>query len=196
MAAAAMCTMVEATMASASPNAAPSASASATAGAKAPGQGKTPGGDQAQLAKVAAGLHVSVHRLITALDNLKKAIGQGTSKPDALAAFAKELGVGVEQAKAALGELGGGGKVKMPGSGVPAEAVRLLAGELHISLDRARQVFGDIEKLRPTSRDITTDPGFIRIARGLGITPKQLVAALTDMKEELAGSAPKPAPGK
>jgi hypothetical protein len=194
--AAVMCTMVGATIAAASPSAAPSSTAasssSATAGDKAPGKGGG-GIDNAQLAKVAASLHVSVQRLTTALGNLKKAFGQGTSKVDAVAAFAKELGVSVKQAEAALGELGGG-KVKQPGSGVPAEAVHLLAGELHISVDRARQVFTDIEKLQPRSRDITADPGFIRIARGLGITPQQLVTALIDVKEKLAGSAPKAPP--
>ena len=61
----------------------------------APGKpGKGGGGvEQAKFAKVAASLHVTVQQLITALQNMKKAIGQGTSPADALAAFAKELGV-------------------------------------------------------------------------------------------------------
>lgn len=199
MVAAAMCTVLGTAVASASPTAAPSTSASATVGAKAPGPGQQKGGGgigQAELAKVAASLHVSVQRLTTALVNLKKAIGQGTSPSDALAAFAKELGVSVAQAKAALAELSGGAKAGKPSAGEQAAAARILADELHVSVDRARQVLAELEKLRPASRDITTDPGFVRIARGLGITPQQLATDLVQMKEKLAGSASAPVPTK
>lgn len=198
MVAAAMCTVLGTAAASASPTAAPSTSASATVGATAPGPGQKKGGgiSQAELAKVAASLHVSVKRLTTALQNMKKAIGQGTSPSDALAAFAKELGVSVAQVKAALVELGGGAKAGKPGPGDQAEAARILAGELHVSVDRARQVLTEIQRLHPASHDVTTDPGFVRIARGLGITPQQLAADLVQMKEKLAGSAPAKAPTK
>lgn len=199
MVAAAMCTVLGTAAASASPTTAPSTSASATVGAKAPGPGEKKGGggiSEAELAKVAASLHVSVKQLTTALVDLKKAIGQGTSPSDALAAFAKELGVSATQAKAALAELTGGAKAGKPGAVVEAEAARILAGELHVSVDRARQVLTEIQQLRPASRDITTDPGFARIARGLGITPQQLASDLVQMKQKLVGSASGQVPTK
>ena len=156
-----------------------------------PGQpGPKPGQDKAILAKVAASLHVSVQQLTTALQHLKQAELKGTPKEVALAAFAKELKVSVAQAKEALNKLSGGEK-----PGAPEEAVKLLAAELRISVDRARQVFDDLAKLKG-GKDVLKDPGFIAIAKGLGITPQKLEAALVKVKQEVGAGQPKePLPG-
>jgi regulator of replication initiation timing len=133
------------------------------------------------LAKVAASLHVSVKQLVTALDHLKQALGKGVSEEEALKAFAKELKITLTQAKEALKQLSAKDK-----PGVPAEAVKLLAAELHISADRASKVFNDLDKVRKTPGDIVKNPDFIAIANGLGITPERLLAALIKVKQEVA----------
>jgi hypothetical protein len=191
MAAATLTAVVGAATASAAP---------ASPTAPAPSDGKKQAADDATLAKVAASLHVSVKQLTTALDNLKQAVGKGADKAAALGAFAKELGVSVAQAEKALKELSSGkgkpkpGKDKQPG--VPEEAVKLLAVELHISANRARQVFRDLEKVKGRGEDIVKDPAFIAIAKGLRLTPEQLVAALRKVKEEVGGNVKEEVGGK
>ena len=152
----------------------------------------------AVLAKVAASLHVSVQQLVTALDQLKQAVGNGASKTEAVAAFAKELKVSVADADKALQALSSAGKQKpkpKPGRDkLPEEVVKLLAKELHISADRARQVLNDLEKVNGKSEDIVKDPAFIAIAKGLGITPQQLLAALVKVKQEVGGKPKDKAP--
>jgi len=154
-------------------------------GTPGPKPGKPGGQDKAILAKVAVSLHVSVQRLTTALQHMKEAVVKGTPEAVALAGFAKELKVSIAQAKQALNELSGGKK-----AGVPEEAVKLLAAELRISADRARRVFDDLAKLKG-GKDVLTDPGFIAIAKGLGVTPRQLEAALVKVKQELGAGKPK-----
>jgi hypothetical protein len=177
--------------ATASAAAAPaSPTASAPSGDK---KDKKEGADKdAVVAKVAASLHVSVRQLVTALDHLKQAMGGGTSKAEAVAAFATELKVGVAQAEKALQDLSSDDKQRpKPGKdkepGVPEEAVTLLATELHISADRARQVFKDLDKINGKGGDVVKDPAFVAIAKGLGITPQQLLAALIKVKQEVGG---------
>jgi hypothetical protein len=137
---------------------------------------------------VAASLHVTVRQLVTALDHLKQAIGKGTARDDAVKAFGKELKISAARAEKALQALSNDGKPKpKPGngkeSGVPAEAVTLLATELHISADRARQVFKDLEKVNGKGEDVVKDPAFIAIAKGLGISPERLLATLVAVKQ-------------
>jgi hypothetical protein len=189
MAVATLTTVVGATTASASTTPAANPSASA------PGKpGKPGGGDSAPLAKVAASLHVSVPQLTTALISMKRALGQGASKQAALAGFAKELGVSVARAQQALQELpGGSGKQSV----APQVVVRLLADKLHISVDRAGTVFAELAKVPNTSGDIAADPGFVAIAKSLGITPQRLKSVLIEIKQELVGkSAPGGSPTK
>jgi hypothetical protein len=76
--------------------------------------------------------------------------------------------------------------VKDKKPGVPAEAVKLLAAELHISADRARQVFRDLDKVKARGEDIVKDPAFVAIAKGLRITPQQLLATLRKVKQAIA----------
>lgn len=160
-----------------------------------------------QLAKIAASLHVTVQQLTTALDDLKRALGNGTDKAAAIAAFAGELRITVPQAEKVLDVLSQGGKKPAPGkeAGVPAEVVKLLAAELKISQDRARQVFKDLDKVGGKGDDILKDPAFIAIAKGLGITPQRLLDALRKVKQEYGkkeggkpkdDKAPSGAPGK
>jgi hypothetical protein len=151
-----------------------------------------------QLAKVAASLHVTVKQLTTALDNLKRALVNGTGKATAIAAFAKELGITVARAEKVLETLSGkpGPGKPVPGkeAGVPVEVVKLLAAELKISEDRARQVFKDLDKVGGKGDDVTKDPVFIAIAKGLGTTPQRLLDGLRKVKEEFAkkeGDKPK-----
>lgn len=162
--------------------------ASAPYGDKKDGDKKDPNKDVV-LAKVAASLHVTVRQLTTALVHLKQALGNGADKDAAVGAFAKELGVSRADAEKALQALSGGDKGK-PGNGkepgVPAEAVQLLAAELHISADRARQVFKDLDKVKANGDEVVKDPAFIAIAKGLRISPERLVTALITVKQELA----------
>lgn len=198
MAVATLTAVVGVTTASASQT--PAASPSASAPAK-PGKPGKPGGVDsassrpsrpgATLAKVAASLHVSVQQLTTALDNLKRALGQGASKSAAVAGFAKKLGVSVARAQEALQELSG------QQQGVPEAAIRLLASKLHISADRARAVYADLAALPDKSGDITANPGFVAIAKNLGITPQRLQSVLIAVKQEIARkSAPGGSPTK
>ncbi|HEU5474282.1 MAG TPA: hypothetical protein VFV67_26845 [Actinophytocola sp.] len=160
-------------------------SASASPPPSKPSADKQEDKDRATLAKVAASLKVSVRQLVTALDNLKKALAKGVAKPAAVRDFAKELGISVADAEKALTVLAG---EKKPGdgkgNGVPAEVVKLLATELHISADAARQVFRDLEKVDGKGAEIVTDPAFVAIADKLGITPQRLLDTLIKVKQE------------
>ncbi len=174
------------------------AAASASPTTSAPsGDKKKEGVDKdAVVAKVAASLHVSVRQLVAALDHLKQAVGNGTAKAEAVAAFARELKVSGAQAEKALRELSSDGKQKQkPGKdkqpGVPDEVVKLLAAELHISADRAGQVFKDLDNVKANGDDVVKDPAFIAIAKGLGITPQRLLAALVAVKQKVVGDKPK-----
>jgi hypothetical protein len=201
MAVATLTAVVGMTTAAASPSAAASQSAAAPGKPDKPGKpvkpvnpGKPGGGvDSAALAKVAASLRVSVPQLTAALDNLKRALAQGASKSTALAGFAKELGVSVARAEQALRKLSGAsGQKPGPKPGVPEAAIRSLASKLHISVGRARAVYAELATLPDKSGDITANPGFVAIAKRLGITPRQLRSVLIEVKQELAG---KPASG-
>jgi hypothetical protein len=158
------------------------------------GDGTKPVTEDAVLAKVAASLQVSVEQLTTALGNMKQAVEKGADRAAAVGTFARELGISVAQAEAALNELSSGGGKPEPGKdeqpGVPEEAVKLLAAELHISVDQARQVFRDLKKVKARGEAIVKDPAFVAIAKGLGITPQQLLATLRKVKEEI-GEKPK-----
>jgi hypothetical protein len=162
--------------------------------AAAPSDGKKPGGDDAAFAKVAQALHVSVQQLTTALGNLKQAVGKGTAMTVAVAAFAKELRISVAQAEKALNELSGDNGKPKPDKdkepGVPEAAVKLLAGELHISIDRSRQVFRDLDKVKARGEDLVKDPAFVAIAKGLRITPQHLLDTLRKVKQQV-GEKPK-----
>jgi hypothetical protein len=153
--------------------------------ASAPSDKKKPddGKKDVVLAKLAKSLHVSVNQLVTALDHLKQALSKGADKKAAIAAFAKELRVSVADAEKALQQLSGD---KKPGPGAPEEAAKLLATELHISTDRARQVFTDLEKVGGNGQEIVKDPAFVAIAKGLGVTPQRLLDALIAVKKAFA----------
>ncbi|EOD63525.1 hypothetical protein [Amycolatopsis vancoresmycina] len=187
------------TGAAAASAAAPAAPSSARPDGK-KDDGKKDGGrkNDQQLAKVAASLHVTVKQLTTALENLKRAVVNGTGKATAIAAFAEELGITVARAEKVLEALSGTPGPGKPGpgkeAGVPVEVVKLLAAELKISEDRARQVFKDLDKVGGKGDDVTKDPVFIAIAKGLGTTPQRLLDALRKVKEEFAekeGGKPK-----
>jgi hypothetical protein len=163
----------------------------------APSDNKKPGGDKkpdddAAFAKVAASLHVTVKQLTTALRNMKQAVANGTDMTAAVAAFAKELRISVAQAEQALKQLSrDNGKPKPDKEqGVPEAAVKLLATELHISVDRSRQVFRDLDKVKARGDDIVKDPAFVAIAKGLGITPQKLLDTLRKVKQQI-GDKPK-----
>ncbi|WP_143531931.1 hypothetical protein [Saccharothrix sp. ALI-22-I] len=88
------------------------------------------------------------------------------------------------------------GKQK-PGEGrdVPEEAVKALAVELGISVERSRQVFRDLRRVEARGDAITADPAFVAIAEGLGLTPEELLTVLREVKEAVGGiQKPKPDP--
>lgn len=67
---------------------------------------------------------------------------------------------------------------------------KLLQAELAISGDQALQVVRDIEGIVPKG-DITQDPRFVAVAKGLGITPQRLIEAINAVKTKLsAGGSP------
>lgn len=142
----------------------------------------------AVLAEVAKSLGVSVKQLVNALANLKAALAKGVDKATAIAGFAKELRVSVADAEKALQALSAGDKK----SGVPDEAVKLLAKELHISVDAAKKVLAALEQVKAKGDDVVKDPAFVAIAKGLGISPERLLAALIKVKQALAGKAKEP----
>ncbi|ROP37222.1 hypothetical protein [Saccharothrix texasensis] len=78
------------------------------------------------------------------------------------------------------------------GEGVPEEAVKLLAARLGITVDRSRQVFRDLEKVKARGDDILRDRAFVAIAEGLGLTPERLLEVLREVKRTLAEQQPKP----
>jgi hypothetical protein len=123
----------------------------------------------------------------TAPSDGKKAEGNDAT----VAKVAASLHVSVKQLS---GEKPKPGKDKP--SGVPEQAVKLLAAELHISVDRARQVYRDLEKVKARGDDIVKDPAFVAIAKGLHITPQQLLATLRKVKQEIAGKPKDGAPTK
>ncbi|XVS66849.1 hypothetical protein ACQPYE_12540 [Actinosynnema sp. CA-299493] len=79
--------------------------------------------------------------------------------------------------------------------GVPAAAVELLAVKLGITVDRSREVYRDLEKVKSRGAEIVGDRAFIAIADGLGVTPERLLAVLREVKQEIA-VPPKPKPGE
>ncbi|NUT52890.1 MAG: hypothetical protein HOV94_37230 [Saccharothrix sp.] len=86
---------------------------------------------------------------------------------------------------------------KKKDAGVPEEAVKLLAAELDLTIDRARQVFRDLEKVKARGDEILDDRAFVAIADGLGLTPEQLLTVLREIKQALAkpgSEEPKPKP--
>ncbi|PSL53837.1 hypothetical protein B0I31_108284 [Saccharothrix carnea] len=92
----------------------------------------------------------------------------------------------------------GSGKPDKPGNGqheVPEEAVKLLAVKLGITVDRSRQVYRDLQKVKSRGAEIVGDRAFVAIAEGLGITPERLLAVLREVKQEIA-VPPKPKPGE
>ncbi|SMD22508.1 hypothetical protein [Kibdelosporangium aridum] len=84
------------------------------------------------------------------------------------------------------------GEKKPDKSAVPEKAVKLLAAELRISVDRARQVFRDVAKVKSRGEFLVKDPAFVAIAKGLGITPQRLLDALIKVKEKLGKDHGKP----
>lgn len=159
------------------------APASPSASASSSHKKKEEQGKDAVLAKVAKSLGVSVKQLVTALDHLKQALGKGADKEAAVTAFAKELRVSVADAEKALQALSAGDKK----AGAPDEAIKLLAKELHISRDAAKKVLDALEQVKAKGDDVVKDPAFVAIAKGLGISPERLLAALIKVKQELAG---------
>ncbi len=173
----------------------PAAAAPASPSTSAVSDGKKQDND-AVVAKVAASLHVSVQQLVTALNHLKQAVGNGTDMAAAVAAFAKELRITVADAEKALQALSTEHKGK-PGKGKDApspEVVKALAAALNISADRARQVLRDLENVKTNGDDVVRDPAFIAIAKGLHLTPEQLLATLIKVKQSLPDKPKEPKP--
>jgi hypothetical protein len=164
------------------------------------------------LAGAATRFGLPADRLERALADVKKYIaGKGKESkaglldPAVLRVFARSLGVPVTRAQAvaryleAAWQAGGKGKGKPTEGALPPGAVAFFAKTLHVSKARAAAALKQIFALAQGPKG-SVDPrsaAFARIARGLGVTPKQLNAALVALKKFLATQEPgKPAPGK
>lgn len=213
-AAIALLTGTAGTAAAATPStASPSASASSPTGTDRGGKpGDKPGDKQAWLAKLAASLHVSVQKLESALVDAKMTIGRlgvAPTDPAVVAVVSHDLGISADKATALLkqvfdnGPAPGKGKGGDPGKvGVPdALVIHTLAGILHITDARAAQVLDRLNRIAQPHHGISPgDPQFRALAASLHITPQQLADAIRQLKQDLAGSMPKPSsspvPGK
>lgn len=194
--------------------ASPSASASSPAPKPSPtggDRGGKSGGQQVWLTKLAASLHVSVTKLESALVDAKQTIGRlgvAPTDPAVVAVVSHDLGISTEQATWLLKEVfdngptpgkgkGGSGGISVPDSVV----IHTLAGILHIGDARAAQVLDRLERIsQPHSGIPADDPQFRALAASLHITPQQLIDAIRQLKQDIAGSMPKPSsppvPGK
>jgi hypothetical protein len=165
------------------------------------------------LAGAARRFGLSEQRLEQALVDVKVYLGRlgrqpklGLLDPGAVAVFARSLGIPVPRARAVLRYLVAAWAVAQKdkqGSTVtalPPAAVAFFAKTLHVSTKRAQVALDRLMKLSAGPRGIDpTDPAFARIARSLGVSPKQLTAALIALKKFLAHLPPekgKPGPGK
>ena len=199
-----------ATSGTASPSASSSSSASVVAPKPTP-SGTDKGGvtkDQ-WLAKLAASLHVSVQKLQAALGDAKMTIGKlggvAPTDPRVVAVVSHDLGISAAKATQLIKEVfgdaapGKGGFGKPGGNqppGTPDPRIsQALAAVLHISVARAEQVLEQLDRIaRPGNGISPTDPQFRALAASLHLTPQQLVDALIQMKQSLAGSMPPPSP--
>lgn len=163
------------------------------------------------LAKLAAGLHVSVQKLQTALGDAKQTIGRlgvAPTDPAVVAVVEHDLGISADQAKQLLTEVfgngpapgkSGPGKPGQPGKtppppGTPDQlVVHTLAGILHISDARATQVLEQLDRIAQPGRGISPgDPQFQAVAASLHLTPQQLSNAVYQLKQALGASRPSP----
>lgn len=178
------------------------ASASSSAQNPPPGKGGNPGNPgykQPPLPVYAAKLHVSLSQLQSALADAKMTIGKlgvAPTDPKVVAVVQHDLGITAAQAKWLVdavfgnaGQPGGPGGKGGQGNGGPAVpeqlVIKTFANVLHISESRAAQAVAQIEHM---SRDTAlTDPQFEALAASLHLTPQQLVDAIDQVKQELAG---------
>lgn len=205
-----------ATTGTASPSASASSSAPASASsASAPapkpsptgtGDNGKPGDKQAWLVKLAASLHVSVQKLESALIDAKQTVGRlgvGPFDPAVVAVVSHDLGISTDRAAALLKEVfgnpasggpgkGGNGSKGGNSSGPDQLIINTLAGILHVSDARAKQVLERLEQISEPGHGVSPqDPRFRAIAASLHLTPQQLADALMKMKQTLAASMPR-----
>ena len=158
-------------------------------------------GHDAIVAAVARELHVSAARVSAALQPLFAAGHADTSSP-AFAAAARALGVSTGQLDGALAHakqsLAGGrqaeqgpvGAKTAPAGSKAAEErqgheamVAAVAAELHVS---AARVSAALQPLFAAGHADTSSPAFAAAARALGVSTRQLDAALVHAKQSLA----------
>src|SRR5215472_9421432 len=158
-------------------------------------------GHDAIAAAVARELHLSTARVKAALRPLFAAGGADTSSP-AFAAAARSLGVSARQLLAALvhakQSMAGSthttqspGGSKKPVSSKSAEErqghdaiAAAVARELHLSTARVKAA---LRPLFAAGGADTSSPAFAAAARSLGVSARQLLAALVHAKQSMAG---------
>jgi hypothetical protein len=81
-----------------------------------------------------------------------------------------------------------GGKPSTAASSAPSrtlfdsKAVAVMAAQLGISTDQARNGLDQIQRLAAKGSIDPADPAFVAIARSVGVTPKRLASALDQVK--------------
>ena len=155
------------------------------------------GDPQFWLNQLAASLHIDPQRLMAALGDAKRTMGQlgvGPQDPRVAAVVAHDLGISTEKAATVVKEVfgtNGPGKGGTPsrGPGIPdQQVISTFAGILHVSQERAAQVLDQLSRI---GRGISlTDPQFVAIAASLHITPQQLSQDLMTLKQDLRASMP------
>lgn len=136
------------------------------------------------------GVHATPVALKTALRDAQAASTSqaGIVSSGSVAVFARDLHLTTAQAQKFLGwtrivKSSGAKKAQT----LPQTAVHDLATRLGVSDDRAGQVIASLGSTK--GRVSPADAGFVAMARGLGVTPRQLAAALLQMKRDFVGAS-------
>lgn len=143
--------------------------------------GKTPP-KQPPLAALAASAGITVRQLEAGLEAAKQAGGNDAA---GIAAFAASTGVSNATAQRIVDAVFGTEVAKRPGQTGPSP-VSALAAKLGVSQAAAKRALSQLQAL---GRGIDpASPAFAAIAHGLGVSPERLAAALTAVKQGMAGS--------
>ncbi len=118
--------------------------------------------------------------------------GSPSAKPSPVAsksaaAASKPAAAASKRAAAASKSAAAGSGTRVDRSLTGPAAVAALASRLGVSTGAARHALQQIGALSRQGGVDPTDPAFAAIARGLGVSPAQLAAALGGVKQALAG---------
>lgn len=167
---------------------------------------KPQGGIDPAVAATAKRFGLSPKRLEQGLFDVKRymsahppahSVEEDLQSPTVLAVFAKSVGVSTSRAKAIVKFLLAEWRktAKPTPDDLTAAAAKFLSARLHISLERAARIWAQVEKIARNNGGIEpNDPAVVALARSVGLTPKQFMTLLADLKMSVGGSPGKPAP--